>query len=257
MMPSRPQILGLEISPGSQQRLLGSIRQHLVSGEGLAHVVTANPEYVMIARKDASFAEAVREAGVVTVDGSGLAIAVRLLHPAVESERYTGVMLTPDLAQLSSETGAGIFLLGAGPRIADDAARELKARYPGTNIVGTWSDGSPRREDDDETILRIRQSGASIVLVAYGAPAQIHWIHRNEKALDAAGVRIVSGIGGALDYISGHTPWAPAIVRRFGLEWLYRLLREPWRWRRQLVLPQFATLVLIEFARSRLRRGVE
>lgn len=256
-MPHRPTVLGVGITPGTHHDLLQRIRQHLAFGERLLHVVTANPEYVMTARKDPSFAEAVNSAGLVTIDGAGLAIAVRLLHPTVTSERYTGVMLTPDMAQITAETGDGIFLLGAAPGVADDAAKVLREQFPGVHIVGIWADGSPRAEDDDETIRRIRESGATIVLVAYGAPAQIHWIQRNAAALEAAGVRVVSGIGGALDYISGHTPLAPALVRRFGLEWLYRLVREPWRWRRQTVLPHFALLVIPEFIRSKLRGGVE
>ncbi len=257
MIPPRPTVLGVEITPGTHADLLNIIQQHLASGEGLLHVVTANPEYVMTARNDPAFAEAIRHAGLVTVDGAGLAIAVRLLHPDVISGRYTGVMLTPDIAQLSAERGERVFLLGAGPGVADEAAGVLRERYPGANFVGTWSNGSPRPEHDDEAIRRIQESGATIVLVAYGAPAQIHWIQRNHAALEAAGVKLVAGIGGALDYISGHTPWAPPFVRRLGLEWLYRLVREPWRWRRQLVLPHFAALVILEFISSKLRRGVE
>lgn len=257
MMPHRPKVLGVEITPGTRRDLFNTVAQHLRTGEGLLHVVTANPEYVMTARKDLEFAQSLESAGVVTVDGAGLAIAMRLLHSGIESERYTGVMLTPDMAQLSAETGAGIFLLGAGPGVAYDAAKKLRHDHPGTNIVGTWADGSPRAGHDDESIRRVRESGASIVLVAYGAPAQIHWIQRNFADLEASGVKVVAGIGGALDYISGHTPLAPLLVRRLGLEWLYRLAREPWRWRRQLVLPHFAVLVILEAIRSKLARGVE
>lgn len=257
MMPQRPQVLGVEITPGTHQELLQSIQQHLASGEGLLHIVTANPEYVMSARQDDCFAHAITSAGLVTVDGAGLAMAMRLLHPRITIQRYTGVMLAPDMVEVSAQTGQGVFLLGAAPGVADDAADVLRERYPGASIAGTWADGSPKPEDDVETIRRISESGAKIVLVAYGAPAQIHWIQRNLIALETADVKVVAGVGGALDYISGHTPWAPAVVRRLGLEWLYRLIREPWRWRRQLVLPHFAALVMMEFARSKLRRGVE
>lgn len=257
MIRPRPTVLGVEITPGTHRELLQNIRHHLTVGNGLLHVVTANPEYVMTARKDTDFATAIRSAGLITVDGAGLAIAMRLLHPGIVSERYTGVMLTPDMAQLSAETGAGVFLLGAGPGVAEDAAHVLRERYPDVVIAGLWADGSPHPEHDAETLRRIRDVGAQIVLVAYGAPAQIHWIQRNFDALQESGVRVVVGIGGALDYISGHTPWAPEIVRRVGLEWLYRLVREPWRWRRQLVLPLFAVLVMAEFVRMRLRGGVE
>lgn len=257
MIAGRPRVLGVGITPGSRAALLNAIRRHLGVSDSILHVVTANPEYVMTARKDSAFAESLARAGIVTVDGAGLAVAMRLLHPGVESERYTGVMLTPDMVQLSAETGVGVFLLGAGPGIADGAAEVMLASQPGGRIVGTWSDGSPRPGDDAESIRRIRESGAGIVLVAYGAPPQIHWIERNLPALQESGVRVVAGIGGAFDYISGNVALPSPLVRRLGLEWLVRLVREPWRWRRQLVLPHFAVLVLLEVVKSRLRGGVE
>ena len=97
--------------------------------------------------------------------------------------------------------------------------------------------------DDAESIARIREREANVVLVGYGAPAQVVWIRRNRDALAEAGVRIAIGVGGALDYLAGTAPRAPELARRLGLEWAYRLAREPWRWRRQLALPMFAYLV--------------
>lgn len=257
MITSRPRVLGVELTPGRRDAHIRSILEHLATSNCILHVVTANPEYVMTARRDPVFAEAVNTAGLITVDGAGIALAMRLLYPAVQSGRYTGVQLTDDLVRLSAQTDAGIFLLGAGAGIAARAAEKLLADHPAARIAGIWSDGSPRHEDDDETIRRVRESGAGILLVAYGAPAQVYWIDRNLAALEACGIRVVAGIGGAFDYISGNVPYAPALVRKYGLEWLYRLVREPWRWRRQLVLPHFAVLVLVRFLRIRLRGGVE
>jgi N-acetylglucosaminyldiphosphoundecaprenol N-acetyl-beta-D-mannosaminyltransferase len=229
------------------------LRSQLATGTSCAHVVTMNPEYVMTARRNPSFAAALREAELSTVDGVGVSLAVRLMRPERRVDRMTGVALCWSLAELSAQTGDGIFLLGAGAGVADAAGERLIEASPGAVIAGTWFEGSPREADDPETIRRISESGATIVLVAYGAPAQIHWIARNRDALSGARVRVVAGIGGALDYISGNVPWAPPVVRTLGLEWAYRLVREPWRWRRQLVLPHFAFLVLKEAFRQRLR----
>ncbi len=240
--------------------LLGSVgveewvRGQLSSGDACAHLATTNPEYIMTARRDPDFSAALREAELSTIDGAGLAVAVRLLAPNADASRVTGVDLTWMLARISAETGDGIFLLGAAPGIADKAAGRMRAAYPGANIVGTWAEGSPAPTHDAESIRRIAESGATILLVAYGAPKQIHWIARNREALSASGVRLVIGVGGALDYVSGETRWAPPLVRKLGLEWAYRLVREPWRWRRQLVLPVFAVLVLREAARQRINR---
>lgn len=250
----RVDILGIPVDAGTFPEVKHALREHLPHGEDCLHVVTLNPEYVMTARKDAAFADAISASGLITVDGIGVSLGLRALHPGLETERVTGVALSWYLAELSAQTGDGLFLLGAGPGIADRAGEKLAEMHPGGVIAGTWAEGSPRPNDDEQTIARIRDTRATMLLVAYGAPAQIHWIRRNLPALDAAGVRIVIGVGGALDYISGNVPWAPSIVRKLGLEWAYRLAREPWRWRRQLVLPAFAALVLRDTLTTRLCR---
>lgn len=244
------EVLDVAVDLLTREDVEGWLREHLATGETFAHVVTLNPEYVMTARRDPAFATALRDAELVTIDGAGLSLAVRLQRLPYQADRVTGVELTWMLAGISADTGARVFLLGAGPGIADRAAGAIHERFPDAVIAGTWAEGSPRPEDDAEAIRRIADSGATILLVAYGAPAQVHWIARNGQALAVAGVRIGIGIGGALDYISGNTPWAPAPVRRLGLEWAYRLGREPWRWRRQLVLPLFVALVVRETARQ-------
>lgn len=230
------------------------VREHLANSDACAHIATTNPEYIMIARRDPDFAAALREADLSTIDGAGLAVAVRLLKPASGATRVTGVDLTWLLARVSVDTGDGIFLLGANPGIADKAADRMRAAYPGAHVPGTWAHGSPSPRDDTGSIRRIVESGATIVLVAYGAPNQVHWIARNRAALADAGVRLAIGVGGALDYVSGETRWAPPLVRKLGLEWAWRLAREPWRWRRQLVLPMFAALVLRDAVRQRRAR---
>jgi N-acetylglucosaminyldiphosphoundecaprenol N-acetyl-beta-D-mannosaminyltransferase len=250
----RTSILGVPVDAGTFPEVKQALQDYLAAGDGCLHVVTLNPEYVMTSRQDPAFAAAINESCLVTIDGVGVSIGLRALQPDLPFDRITGVMLSWYLAELSAGTGEGIFLLGAGPGVADATATKLVQASPGARISGTWADGSPRPEDDARTIDLIRESGATMLLVAYGAPAQIHWIHRNLAELEQVGVKIVIGIGGALDYISGNVPWAPALVRKLGLEWAYRLVREPWRWRRQLVLPVFASLVLRDVITTRVRR---
>lgn len=212
------------------------------------HVVTLNPEYIMAARQHRAFAAGIRAADLVTVDGAGVALAVRL-HGG-RAHRVTGVEILGWLAAMSGPLSAPLFLLGAGPGVAAEAAAALQRRRPAAAIAGTWDGGSPDPTHDRESIARIAASGARTVAVAYGAPGQVLWIERNRVALAAAGVRLAIGVGGALDFVAGRVPRAPAFVQRLGLEWLYRLAREPWRWRRQLALPHFAALVL----RDQIRR---
>lgn len=248
-------VLDVPVDLAAAPEIRAWLVRQLADGSSCAHVVTLNPEYVMTARRDHDFAAILREAELSTIDGAGIALAIRLLdREGTPFERITGVALCWMLGDISAETGARLFLLGAGPGVAEKAGTALQAVHPGAVIAGTWSDGSPRPEDDEETIRRIAESGASAVLVAYGAPSQVFWIARNLPGLSDAGVKVVVGIGGALDYISGNVPWAPPMVRKLGLEWAYRLVREPWRWRRQRVLPLYAVLVLRQAVRERMPR---
>ena len=155
-------------------------------------------------------------------------------------ERVAGSDLVGQIADRAQTTGWRIFLLGAAEGVAEQAAIKLRERYPQTHIVGTYA-GSPRPEDEADIAARIRSSKADILLVAYGAPKQDKWIARN---LDRTGVSVAMGIGGSLDFIVGTQKRAPQWMQRVGLEWLYRLVREPWRWRRQLALPKFVWAVL-------------
>lgn len=215
------------------------------SGE-CRHLVTLNPEYVMIARRDRTFREALRSADLTTADGIGIVLAVRWLWPsAVRAHRLarvTGI----DHIEMLVQLGEGlVFLLGGAPGNAAEAAIRLGRRFPGFAPAGIWDGGTAHELDDRESLWRIRESGARVVLVAYGAPGQILWIARNRDALTGQGVRLAIGVGGAFDYLAGSVPRAPFWMRRCGLEWLYRLVREPWRWRRQGVLPLFVLRVLV------------
>lgn len=223
------------------------------------HLVTLNPEYVMGAKRDDAFRDALWGADLATPDGVGITIAVRWLYPAHASpdrfDRVTGVDVTEMIAGISAAETVPVFLLGASSGVAAVAGENLSERYPGFACAGVWDGGTPAESHDQESRARIRGSGAKVVLVAYGAPGQVHWIARNQRALAGAGVSLVVGVGGALDFISGTVHRAPGWVRRMGLEWLYRLLSEPWRWRRQLVLPRFAWHVAVLAVRQRLRSG--
>jgi N-acetylglucosaminyldiphosphoundecaprenol N-acetyl-beta-D-mannosaminyltransferase len=221
----------------------------LIAAGQQAQVVTLNPELVMRARRDAGLARVIRAARLVTADGVGVVWALRLTGQRIP-ERVTGIDLTLALAERAAGCGSPLFLLGAGPGVAQAAAQALAQRFPGLRIVGCW-DGSPRPGDDAEATARIRASGARLALVAYGAPAQELWIARNLPALPGV---VALGVGGALDMLAGRTPRAPRWLRAAGLEWLYRLARQPWRWRRMLALPRFALLASAAAWRARLTR---
>lgn len=242
-------ILGVRVDDVTLPEAVECVREWVRAGHGsLRHVVTVNPEFIIAARRDAQFRATLEAAELATADGVGVTLAARLLGRPLR-ERVTGVDLVEALAA-AEDPALRLFLLGAGPGIAEQAAAELTRRFPGCVIVGTWP-GSPREEDAPEILERLRAARPAVLLVAFGHPAQDLWIARHRTDLAACGIMVAMGIGGTLDYLAGAIPRAPALVRRLGFEWLYRLIRQPWRWRRQLALPLFAALVL----RERLRRS--
>ncbi len=200
-------------------------------------VITANPEFVMLARRDAELGEIARAADLVVADGAGVLVASRVLRDALPG-RVPGRLLVPAILQLVS---GPVFLLGAAPGVAERAAETLVRRIPSLRVAGTHA-GSPAPEDDEAIRERIQAAGARVVLVAYGMPAQERWISRNLPLL--ASVRTAIGVGGVFDQLAGRVRMPPRFVHAIGLEWLWRLAFEPRRWRRQRALPVFAALVV-------------
>lgn len=242
---ARVQILGVGVDDVTLEEVLERIRAQLRQ-PGLSHVVTVNPEYVMQARSSPQFAHVLARAQLALPDGMGIVWASRLLGRPLR-ERVAGSDLVPHLAALAAREGVPLFLLGAAPGVAAEAARRLRALHPSLRLGGTHP-GSPHPAQDEPQAALIRQSGAGLLLVAFGSPAQDLWIHRNR---DRLGVQVAMGVGGALDFLAGRTARAPARLRRLGLEWLHRLVRQPWRWRRVLRVLAFGLLVLLSRMRPR------
>ena len=202
--------------------------------EGGPHLVaTVNPEFVMRARSDTEFARVLESASLCLPDGSGVVWAARRQGCDIAGP-VTGVDLIPPLAELCTRRGWKMFLLGAAPGVAEEMARRLRGEHPGL-AVDTAAD------DDTGALVRAKQP--HVALVAFGAPKQELWIDRVARA---AGVPVAIGVGGAFDYLTGRVPRAPAWMRRSGLEWSYRLARQPWRLRRMAVLPLYAIRVLAQ-----------
>jgi len=239
-------VLGVRVDRVSQAQALATIEQMIsqrkLSGDTLPcrQIVTVNPEFVMTAQHNHDFRRAVNSAALVVADGAGVVWATRYLGQPTP-ERLTGTDLLPMLAQRCVACGYRLYLLGATPGVAEAAAARLQELAPGLQIAGTYA-GSPALSEEDAIIERIREAQADVLCVAYGAPAQDLWIWRNLSRLPVA---VAIGVGGAFDFISGRKPRAPESMRRMGLEWLYRLYREPWRWRRMLALPRFAIQVVL------------
>lgn len=217
-----------------------------MSEPGLHQIATVNPEFVMTAQKDSEFRQVLKESDLCLPDGIGLVLASRWLGRPLP-ERVPGSELVYHLAEMAAEERWRLFLLGAGPGVAEEAAAIFQAKYPALEVAGTHA-GSPDPAENENIVALVNQSCADLLFVAYGAPKQDKWIARNRQTLST--VRVAVGVGGSLDFVSGRAARAPSWVQKLGLEWLHRLWKEPWRWRRMLALPRFAVRVLISGNRS-------
>ena len=235
----RLHILGVPVDVATVDGLLESIAGWITKGDRVYQICTVSPEFVMIAQDDPSFLQVLRSADLCAADGVGLLFAARYLGRPLP-ERVTGSDGVPLIAGRAAQEGWKLFLLGAAPGVAEQAAARLTERHPGLQVVGTYA-GSPSPGEEDQIIERVNASGADILLVAYGAPRQDQWIARNRGRLK---VHVAMGVGGTFDFIAGVVPRAPRWMQRLALEWLYRLYRQPWRWRRMLRLPRFVWAVL-------------
>jgi N-acetylglucosaminyldiphosphoundecaprenol N-acetyl-beta-D-mannosaminyltransferase len=234
------EILGCRLdaidSGEATRRILDEARE----GSG-AQIVTLGTEMVVYAQRDARFRDIVNACELSLCDTVGL-LTVARRRGARLRERVTGVELLEHLCEGAAAVGLPVYFLGGSPGVAADAAAILEVRFPGLQVAGT-RDGFFTDEQTPAIVANIAESGARLLFVGMGSPRQEFWLaeHLRETGC-GAGV----GVGGSFDVISGRVDRAPRIARRLGLEWLYRLVKEPRRWRRQLALPRFAWLILLE-----------
>ncbi|HHX42606.1 MAG TPA: WecB/TagA/CpsF family glycosyltransferase [Chloroflexi bacterium] len=230
-------ILGICIDDVTMAETLAAIEAYIAEG-GPHQITTVNPEFVVEAQRNAPFRVVLEGCDLALPDGIGLLWAARVLGQSLR-ERVAGSDLVPAVARLSARRGYRLYLLGAAPGVAERAAENLVRDCPGLQIAGTYA-GSPSPCEEDDIVARIVAADPDVLFVAYGAPRQDLWIYRN---LHRLGVPVCMGVGGTFDFIAGVAVRAPLWMRRMGLEWLHRLWRQPWRWRRMLALPRFVALV--------------
>ncbi len=235
----RSKVLGVPVDSITYIQWMKQIHEWVRHSQHAHHVCTVNPEFLMVAQEDSIFFHILQRADLCVPDGVGLLWATRHLGNPVP-ERVTGSDGVPLIAQYAAKHGWKLFFLGAGAGIAENAANILRKQNPNLEIVGTYA-GSPAGYEEDGIVKMINHSGADILFVAFGAPEQDKWIARNLPRLE---VKMAMGVGGAFDFIAGVVPRAPEWMQKRGLEWLYRLIKQPWRFKRMLRLPRFVFAVL-------------
>ena len=244
--PSQVNILGIPIDRVGYTQMLALmarwINQRRATGATALparQICTVNPEFVVDAQRDAAFRQTLLDADLRVADGVGVAWAASILGAPVP-ERVTGSDGIDRIAAEAARAGWRLYFLGAGPGVAEATAATLEARHAGLAVAGCHA-GSPAAADWPAIEQLLRAANPDVLFVAYGHPRQDFWIGVHRAELPCA---VALGVGGAFDYVTGVAPRAPVWMRRVGLEWLYRLAAQPWRWRRMARLPLFVLLVI-------------
>lgn len=239
-------VLGIDISPYSKEEFYEIVEARLADKDSSTppmFVVTVNPEIVIHAITDKEFKNIIAASSVNTADGVGVSWAIEFLYDK-KVDRITGADSFERICRLCSKYHEPAFFYGAMPSVAEKAATILKKKINNLHISGTYSPEDPHiplEKLPDKKKYQLK--AASVIFVALGAPSQEKWINDNISKLPNC--KLIIGIGGTFDFIAGKVKRAPQWMRKCGLEWLYRLYKQPNRWRRMLKLPLFALNVLI------------
>lgn len=252
-------ILGLD-NLSFQQTLEFLVKKASEKGSK-AFIATVNPEIIMLELGDREYERVINSANLRTADGVGVLMAGKIMGKSFK-ERIAGADITERLCREVAEKPITVGFLGGEPHVAEKTAECLVSKYPGLKVSFTAQDiiGDVPKSSQDlrlkikdlrkehsfinhKSLISIHEISADILFVAFGSPKQEKWIYQNLPKLD---VRVAIGVGGTFDYISGKVRRAPVFVRKLGLEWLFRLIIQPWRIKRQLKLIQFLLLAIKE-----------
>jgi len=235
-------ILDIWTDAVSMDGALAKVSEFVEQGDRPHTIFATNPEKNFSVPVDPFLYKCFEEADLLLPDGIGMVLAAKVLHGA-KLARVPGCEFMQEACGLAAEKGYKIFIYGAKEEISKEAVQILEERLPGLQIVGRCNGYWPE-EKMDELVETINNSQAEILFLALGSPKQEKWFATHREKLQH--IRVCQGIGGTLDVITGNVKRAPAIFCKLGLEWLYRLLSEPKRWKRQLVLPVFVWRVFLE-----------
>ena len=249
-------ILGVKITSGTKREILEYFFNRIKTPHTKSVIITPNPEMIVYANSHPDYKDKLNNADIALPDGVGLFFASGFKGLSLK-ERITGVDFIEELCEASREKPISMGFLGGRDGVAERTAKCLKEKYPWVTVafVGeNWpSQGfmindlrfmneNDKRDKKNHNSYIMNHKSIDVLFVAYGVPKQEEWIFANIEKLP---VKAAMGVGGAFDFISGAVPRAPLVLRLIGLEWLFRLIIQPWRWKRQLALLTFIKMVLM------------
>lgn len=236
-------ILGIMITPESKSSILEKILLYLNKPTGFFHIVSLNPENLVITTENELFKRVIETAQIKIVDGIGVVLAGRWL--GIEAgARVTGVGLMEDLLKMASDGRLRVLMIGGKEKLALGLAQCYSDQFPEAKfkgIQGIEDIKKPKKAEEDNIFSIVADYKPQLVFIAFGSPDQEIWIERHKKEFTSC---VVMGVGGSFDYLSNNVKRAPVFIQKIGGEWLYRLVIQPWRWKRQLRLIKFIWLII-------------
>ena len=239
-------ILKISIPTDTKKSILYKIKKYINKPSKFFHIVSLNPENLVIAFENQEFKKVIETAQIKLIDGVGVILAAYLLRIEV-GERVTGVELMEELIKLAQKLRLKVLLIGGKKNLAEKLANCYQRQFSEAKflgIEGIKDIKNPLKGEEKKIFTIVSDFRPHIVFVAFGSPYQELWIDHHKDQFQRC---LVMGVGGAFDFLAGEVPRAPVFVRKVGFEWLFRLIVQPWRWRRQLRLVRFGWLIFLDY----------
>lgn len=237
-------LFSVRIPTYSKKDILEYVKKWVKKTSDFKHIVSLNPEILVQSSSDPEFKEVLQNADLALIDGIGIKIAGAVRGIPV-GERFAGADFMTEVLDALADRSLRVLFLGGKPELADKLAECYSQKYTNmefSGITGSKDIRSDRDSSDTRHILEyIQVWKPHLIFVSFGSPEQEKWLWRNREHLKGI---VCAGVGGAFDFAAGVVPRAPHAFRAIGMEWFYRLVKQPWRWRRQLRLPLFLWLVI-------------
>ncbi len=238
----KKKLFGISIDDFKKKDILEKIKMGISQHDQFFHLVSLNPENLVIAQKNTRFKKVVKTAQIRIIDGVGVVLACRLLGIKY-GEKVPGVDLMEELLTMAGELCLRVLFIGGKGNLANNLVDCYQKKFPKAKffgLEGIKDIKNPKKEEEEKIFSIVSDFKPHLVFVAFGSPDQELWIEHHKNKFNRC---VIMGVGGGFDFLGGRVPRAPAFIRRLGFEWLFRLFVQPWRWRRQLRLVEFVWLV--------------
>ncbi|OGK12690.1 hypothetical protein A3C98_05360 [Candidatus Roizmanbacteria bacterium RIFCSPHIGHO2_02_FULL_37_15] len=235
-------LLGIKLKLNSKVITLEQIKKYIFHPDGNLHIVSINPENIIIAQENKEFKKVIEEAQIQLADGVGIILAAKTLN--FEVERLTGVELMQALVKLAAELRLRVILIGGKPNLAlmlADCYNHVYSKAKFLGLEGIINIKKPLKVEEEKIFSIVTSFKPHLLFTSFGSPEQELWLDRHKRKLKGI---VCMGVGGAFDYLGEVVPRAPRFFQKLGFEWLFRLIIQPWRLVRQLRLLKFSYLVL-------------